>query len=115
MSASVQRACSLKKCRAGEVALHQLRCDSWEAECEAKQATVTLGRFKSSLQRQLQVFFPLGCLSCKAASVKPLEQLAENCNQATRTEDTSVCTCRFFSSDQNKEHPCHAAKFVMQL
>jgi len=37
------------------VALHQLGCDSREAECEGRQATVTLGRFKSPLLRQLQV------------------------------------------------------------
>lgn len=54
----------------GEVVLHWLGCGSREAECEGRQATVTLGRFKSPVLRQ-----PIDCLSCTAARVEPQEFL----------------------------------------
>lgn len=38
----------------GEVALHRLGCDSREAECEGRRATVTRGSFKSPALRQPQ-------------------------------------------------------------
>ncbi len=56
---SNDRLCSGTQCisepgGAGKVALHWLGCDSREAECEGRRATVTLESFKSLVPRQPQ-------------------------------------------------------------